>query len=249
MKIITKGSILATAGSLLLGAGLAVSSISAGQAQPVAQQVHSDKTKKCNQSAACFAAFNYGDGQGVVGYSAHLIGGEFEDGYADGIGVLGEDLSGAGFPFVGQSGGYEDYMESNGDFEAEGYMYAYGYEYLLGARHPGPHVAAFMPAATRATLEDTGTARLVGGESAVRFDGTFGKSIDAGKGYQVFLTPDGDTRGLYVAAKFTGGFIVRETMHGRSTLDFDYRVVAHPSGASEERLPTVNPKRPVISAQ
>jgi hypothetical protein len=51
-------------------------------------------------------------------------------------------------------------------------------------------------------------------------------SIDPRFGYQVFLTPDGDTRGLYVANKYTGGFTVREVQGGRGNFNFDYHVYA-----------------------
>ncbi len=93
-------------------------------------------------------------------------------------------------------------------------------------------------------MEDTGTARLLNGEGAVRFDPAFASTIDASRGYQVFLTPNGDTRGLYVSAKYEGGFIVRENEHGRSSVHFDYRVVAHPYGASDVRLPRLSIKPP-----
>lgn len=96
-------------------------------------------------------------------------------------------------------------------------------------------------------MEDTGTARLVDGEGAVRFDSAFASAIDANRGYQVFLTPDGDTRGLYFAAKYTGGFVVREVERGRSSLGFDYRIVAHPHHMSDARLPQVDIKGPALA--
>lgn len=85
------------------------------------------------------------------------------------------------------------------------------------------------------------------GETAVRFDQAFAATLDLRRGYQVLLTPDGETRGLYVAAKYEGGFIVRENERGRSTVDFDYRVVAHPVGASDARLPRLNLKSPALA--
>jgi hypothetical protein len=115
-----------------------------------------------------------------------------------------------------------------------------GFKTAQGARG-GPLREAVSPESTRATIEDTGTARLESGEGAVRFDPAFARTIDAARGYQVFLTPNGETRGwLYVTAKYEGGFIVREAEHGRSSVDFDYRVVAHPYGASDARLPRLN---------
>lgn len=101
---------------------------------------------------------------------------------------------------------------------------------------------------TRSAVEDTGTARMANGMATVRFDPAFAQFIDASSGYQVFVTPDGQTRGwLFVAEKYQGGFVVREAMGGRSSVAFDYRVVAKPFGASNDRLPTIRiPKPPTI---
>jgi hypothetical protein len=52
----------------------------------------------------------------------------------------------------------------------------------------------------------------------------------------VFITPQGDTAGLYVAQKTADGFAVREHA-GRSNIAFDYRIVGEPYGAQEQRLP------------
>ena len=84
--------------------------------------------------------------------------------------------------------------------------------------------------ATRTTspaIEDTGTAHLVYGSANVYLSPSFARSIDPRYGYQVFLTPGGDTRGLYVAGKYARGFTVREVQGGRSSFNFDYQVSAH----------------------
>jgi hypothetical protein len=82
------------------------------------------------------------------------------------------------------------------------------------------------------------------GIGLVHLEPDFASTLDISQGYQVFLTPDGETRGwLYVAQKFERGFIVREAEHGRSSVDFDYRVVAHPVGSSEQRFPAYTPPR------
>ena len=79
--------------------------------------------------------------------------------------------------------------------------------------------------------------------------------VDRGRprlpGYQVFLTPDGDVRGpLYVSQKFAGGFTVREAQGGRSSIFFDYRIVAHRAGSSDARLPVIqSPQAPPLHFQ
>lgn len=89
---------------------------------------------------------------------------------------------------------------------------------------------------TSPAIEDTGTAHLVHGAANVYLDPSFARSIDSRYGYQVFLTPGGDTRGLYVAGKYARGFTVREVEGGRSSFNFDYHVYAH-TQTPENRQP------------
>lgn len=101
----------------------------------------------------------------------------------------------------------------------------------------GRHVLAYAAQSASETIEDVGTARMSGGVVNVQIDPAFATVMDH-KWYYVFLTPLGDTRGLYVSMKTASGFQVRETEHGRSNLEFDYRIVAHPLDAKNDRLPT-----------
>lgn len=100
----------------------------------------------------------------------------------------------------------------------------------------GERVIAYSPESATATIEDVGTGRLAGGVANVRLDPSFAALTDK-RWYYVFLTPLGDTRGLYVSVKTATGFQVRETERGRGNLEFDYRIVAHPIDASNDRLP------------
>ena len=56
----------------------------------------------------------------------------------------------------------------------------------------------------------------------------------------MFLTPEGDNRGLYVDHKTGAGFDVRESQGGRSTIAFSYRIVGKPLGSSAQRLPLLS---------
>jgi hypothetical protein len=107
----------------------------------------------------------------------------------------------------------------------------------------GRHASAFVAKMAAPTVEDTGSAQLTNGSAAVRLDPTFAASVDVGQSYRVFLTPDGDTNGLYVAAKTPRGFIVREIHGGRSTLGFDYRIVATAFGDAGKRSALLAPGR------
>jgi hypothetical protein len=73
-------------------------------------------------------------------------------------------------------------------------------------------------------FEDFGTARLVRGRGTIRVDRRF-RAVIRGP-YHVFLTPEGDCRGLYVARKSSGAVEVRENQGGRSSIAFSYRIVA-----------------------
>jgi len=111
---------------------------------------------------------------------------------------------------------------------------------IVRSRHrtgSGGHVLAYASESTSETLEDFGTARMVHGTANVQIQPTFASAIDRNSSYYVFLTPLGDTRGLYVSLKTPSSFQVRETEGGHSSLGFDYRIVAHPADAGSDRLP------------
>jgi hypothetical protein len=73
-------------------------------------------------------------------------------------------------------------------------------------------------------FEDFGTTKLKGGRATVKLDGDFAKVIKPA-GYHVFVTPEGDCRGLYVRGKTAASFEVRELAGGKSSVAFTYRIV------------------------
>ena len=110
----------------------------------------------------------------------------------------------------------------------------------------GGSATAYSAASTRPSIEDTGTAHLVSGRASVLLDPTFARAIDRGHAYQVFLTPGGDTRGLYVASKGASAFVVREVQGGRGTFDFDYHIYATALGAAGQHMTLAQPNAPVV---
>jgi hypothetical protein len=100
----------------------------------------------------------------------------------------------------------------------------------------GQQVLAYASESATASIEDVGTARMYDGVANVQINPDFASVMDH-HWYCVFLTPLGDTRGLYVSSKTPSGFQVRETERGRSTLEFDYRIVGRPLDAKIDRLP------------
>jgi hypothetical protein len=72
-------------------------------------------------------------------------------------------------------------------------------------------------------FEDFGSARLKRGRATVKLDADFAKVVML-DGYRVFLTPEGDCKGLYVRSKRGASFEVRE-QGGTSSIAFSYRIV------------------------
>jgi hypothetical protein len=98
---------------------------------------------------------------------------------------------------------------------------------------------AYAATAPTPTLEDTGESQLHSGEANVRLDADFANAIDARTQYIVLLTSEGENQGLYVSSRTPSSFSVREMHGGRSDCAFAYRIVAHPLGASNARLPRI----------
>lgn len=99
-------------------------------------------------------------------------------------------------------------------------------------------------------FDDYGSARLTGGLAEVSLDAKFAQTVNPSTGYHVFLTPKGDCKGLYVANETSTGFDVKELGGGGSSVEFDYRIVAHRKGYETMRLPVaVMPKRSTKSAR
>jgi hypothetical protein len=159
-------------------------------------------------------------------------------------GVLGSDSVGSGvwgtgeFALVGEcanAGGDELYLAD--DTATENYFVdCTGFQGLVVRGRHANYAVATTPKSTMPVLEDYGQAQLVNGAASVRLDPAFAETITDRAPYLVFVTPDGDTNGLYVTNKTTTGFQVREVRGGHSSLTFDYRIVAKPAGDNHPRM-------------
>ena len=74
-------------------------------------------------------------------------------------------------------------------------------------------------------FEDFGAAKLNAGRAVVKLDPDFAKVVTLNE-YHVFVTPEGDCRGLCVSNKTATGFEVRELQGGTSNVAFSYRIAA-----------------------
>ncbi len=175
-------------------------------------------------------------GMGVQGYSPNIGirgGGNIGIvGNGGSIGVLADSLD---YPLIATSDGNNVFL-----VDGNGNVYFSGTLVKIASARGGAKVTSFTPNAAQPTLEDTGTAQLVAGTAAVRLDPTFAASIDQNSAYRVVVTPNGDTRGLFVATKTLSGFVVREAQGGRSTVTFDYRIVATVAGKAGQRMAAVS---------
>jgi hypothetical protein len=127
------------------------------------------------------------------------------------------------------------YVDGGGSVHYTGTLQSYAHT------RNGANVTAYETKSTQASVEDSGTAQLVAGSAVVHLDPAFAQSIDLSSAYRIFLTPNGDTRGLYVAQKTPTAFIVRETQGGHGTFAFDYRILATAAGHAAERMTAVTP--------
>jgi len=97
-------------------------------------------------------------------------------------------------------------------------------------------VALYAVEAPQNWFEDFGSGQLAQGGATVALEPTFAQTVNAASGYHVFLTPEGDCRGLYVSNKTATGFEVHELGGGQSNVSFDYRIVALRRGYEDVRL-------------
>jgi hypothetical protein len=89
-------------------------------------------------------------------------------------------------------------------------------------------------------FEDFGRGQLVNGRARVQIAADFALSVDLAQGYYVFLTPQSDSRGLFVPSQSPTSFEVWEQGEGRSTLAFSYRLVAKRKDVTAPRFERVN---------
>jgi len=100
-------------------------------------------------------------------------------------------------------------------------------------------VKTFSVQSAESWYEDAGSGQLVDGVAHVELEPTFAQTVNAAMEYHVFLTPNGDSDGLYVTNKTAQGFDVHEQHGGHANIAFDYRIMARPAGPQIQRLQDV----------
>ena len=147
---------------------------------------------------------------GVIGTSNASVG---VIGFSNNIGVLG---------YTTTPGSFAGYFL--GDVLVDGNFSGTGTKAAVVPFPDGTHRALYCMESPELWFEDFGAAELKRGRAVVSVDADFGKVIKRGD-YRVFLTPEGDCRGLYVRRKGAASFEVRELQGGKSSVAFSYRIV------------------------
>jgi hypothetical protein len=116
--------------------------------------------------------------------------------------------------------------------------------------HPdGSHRRLYCMESPESWFEDFGIGQLHEGEADVRLDHDFAALVHTDS-YHAFVTPYGDSNGLFVDHIRPHGFVVREQQGGKHSLAFAYRVVAKRRDITVNRLQPVQvPVPPVAPAR
>ena len=194
-----------------------------------------------------FGQTNSPDGTTIFGHAASTLG--FPTavvGFLDSNdgGVAGQFVAhkGAGLILQGLSGPNFNQvlsLDANGNLHITGNLTVDGAKSSTAKLQSGREVALYAVESPENWFEDFGSAELKGGVGWVPLDSSFAEATNAAITYHVFLTPNGDSNGLYVARKTPTGFEVREHGSSGSNVAFDYRIVVRRRGYETIRMAEV----------
>ena len=166
-------------------------------------------------------ASSFGNG-GVVGTVDDGVAGLFVNNSPDGADtVYIQEVSGASNPLYVQGTSGVCYVDTAGDINCSGAKNA-----VVPIDGGNRTVALAAIESPNNWFEDAGSTNLVNGAALVAIDPDFMQTVNTEAEYQVFLTPYGDCKGLYVTNRTANGFEVRELGGGTSSLNFGYRIMA-----------------------
>ncbi len=189
-----------------------------------------------------FASSTSGGTAGVVGQviSPNGTAGVFIN--LTGQGLLLQGISGSGLSTVFT-------VDASGNLQMNGNLVVNGTKSSTAKLQDGRQVALYAVESPENWFEDFGSGELSAGVAWIPLDASFAQAGNSAITYHVFLTPNGDSNGLYVARKTAVGFEVREHGGGSSKVAFDYRVVARRRGYETVRMAEVSKPKIEVSAQ
>jgi hypothetical protein len=174
------------------------------------------------------------NGPGIVGGSAQGTGVHGQS--PQGIGVLGEGkiagVFGAASDPAGVGGLFKGGVHISGDLTVSGAKGA------VVAHPDGTQRLLCAIESPESWFEDFGESQLHGGRVEVPLDRDFALLTHSDT-YHVFLTPYGESNGLYVESRSPGGFVVREQQGGQGSVAFSFRVVARRKDVEVPRFKTI----------
>jgi len=121
-------------------------------------------------------------------------------------------------------------LEVAGKLRIDGDFVATGTKSAVVTLADKSEVALYVVESTANWFEDFGHASITNGVAIVQLDPLFTQIVNTDFAYHVFLTPNGNCNGLFIARKSTNAFEVRELGGGKSNIEFDYRIVARRRG-------------------
>jgi hypothetical protein len=208
-----------------------------------------DGANLAHESNTGIAVSDLGDGIDVgtdFGVGLTVTGGAMGSGAvisSSGGDALDIDQSGPGIPlFINPDGGASEdellvsgllSLDPAGNLTLSGSLTQNGTPMSATQTTTGRALRTYAPREAEATIEDVGETTVRNGRALVALDPAFAATLDPSRPYYVFLTAEGENRGLYVTAKSARGFAIRESYGGLSTLDVQYRIVAKPYDARQ----------------
>jgi hypothetical protein len=163
-------------------------------------------------------------GVGVLGTADDHIAGLFFNNSPSGWWTLSAgNYDSSGFPFIAwnKSNNTSCNVDPGGNLNCTGQKHA-----IVPIDGGKRRVAMSSIEAPQSWFEDAGSTQLVNGAAIVTLDPNFIQTVNTEMEYNVFLTPYGDCKGLYVTNRTAKSFEVHELGGGTASLSFGYRIMA-----------------------
>jgi len=115
---------------------------------------------------------------------------------------------------------------------------------VVAVKQGSRKAALYAMASPENWFEDFCSGRLSNGTTRITLNPDFSETVNTSVDYHVFLTPNGECKGLYVSQKSASSFEVHEIGGGASSISFDYRIVAHRKGQEGVRMADMTERIP-----
>jgi hypothetical protein len=159
---------------------------------------------------------------GVVGTADNHPGGQFENNSSSYSTLWAVNNNASGYPFGAFTSSNKGcQIDPSGDINCTGKKNA-----IVPIDGGQRTVALSAIESPKSWFEDFGSAQLSHGSAVVAIEPEYGQTVNTELEYHVFLTPNGDCKGLYVSQRTPTSFEVRELGGGASSIEFSYRIVA-----------------------